>query len=466
MPRRVAHIHSDELIQAADCLPANEGRASLVHSLCDSYHLLHSSHDNAELSAEDQNSRARIAEPVRATREQLTRFHDEGFIDAILGREKNLDSADNSDTGSSDDEEEEPAPRSFGLAPHPAYHPGSRSSAPPPRKRQKDDTASSVGLQDDCPVFPDLPDYVQLVAGASIAAARELRDGRAEVAINWTGGRHHAKRAEAAGFCYVADAVLAIMELRTPPRNAASSICNSESSPPLPPPAPLEKVSRVLYLDLDLHHGDGVESAFFSSPHVLTLSMHLFAPLFFPSTGALDSTGPKGARASAAGHALNLALEPGLAEETFRRVWESCIEKVAKTYDADAIVLQLGVDGLAGDPCKEWNLSLADLGFALERVLAWKKRTLLLGGGGYNSANAARAWTYLTSIALGRPLDLDAPIPADLPTTTYEEFAPSFTLDVPAGHISDRNTEETLSRVEAAFETYAARLAARRTSST
>lgn len=182
----------------------------------------------------------------------------------------------------------------------------------------------------------------------------------------------------------------------------------------------------MLYLDLDLHHGDGVESAFFSSPHVLTLSLHLFAPLFFPATGALDSTGPTGARAPAAGHALNLALEPGLGEETFERVWGSCVEKVVKAYDADAIVLQLGVDGLAGDPCKvrapatskvsrrqirpltralttyrqEWNLPLASFGFALERVLSWNKRTLLLGGGGYHSANAARAWTYLTSVAV------------------------------------------------------------------
>lgn len=162
--------------------------------------------------------------------------------------------------------------------------------------------------------------------------------------------RHHAKRAEAAGFCYVADAVLAIMELRSPPTKALPVVVDLDST--LHPPPPPSRISRVLYLDLDLHHGDGVESAFFSSPHVLTLSLHLFAPLFFPATGALDSTGPPSARAPAAGHALNLALEPGLGEETFERVWESCIEKVVKAYDADAIVLQLGVDGLAGDPCK------------------------------------------------------------------------------------------------------------------
>lgn len=82
----------------------------------------------------------------------------------------------------------------------------------------------------------------------------------------------------------------------------------------------------MLYLDLDLHHGDGVESAFFSSPHVLTLSLHLFAPLFFPATGALDSTGPTGARAPAAGHALNLALEPGLGRNVREGVGIVCRE--------------------------------------------------------------------------------------------------------------------------------------------
>lgn len=108
----------------------------------------------------------------------------------------------------------------------------------------------------------------------------------------------------------------------------------------------------MLYLDLDLHHGDGVESAFFSSPSVLTVSLHLFAPLFFPASGALDSTGPKSDKSAAAGHALNVALEPGLGDEVFRRVWKTCVEQVVRAYDPDAVVLQLGVDGLAGDPCK------------------------------------------------------------------------------------------------------------------
>lgn len=232
--------------------------------------------------------------------------------------------------------------------------------------------------------------------------------------------RHHAKRGEASGFCYVNDIVLAIMELRSSPKPPPpSSSLDSSPQPSLP-----SRISRVLYLDIDLHHGDGVESAFFTSPYVLTLSVHLHAPLFFPSSGALDSTGPANPKAPSRGHALNVALEPGLGEANFKRVWDSCVEKVAKEYGADAVVVQVGVDGMVGDPCKvrspthpfhlrdlvdiltyipqEWNLPLSAYGYALERVLRWNKRTLVLGGGGYNSANAARAWAYLTSVAVRR----------------------------------------------------------------
>lgn len=154
------------------------------------------------------------------------------------------------------------------------------------------------------------------------------------------------------------------MELRTAPK-PDRTVSDSLQPPPTSPPPP-SKISRVLYLDLDLHHGDGVEAAFFSSPHVLTLSLHLFAPLFFPATGALDSTGPTGARAPAAGHALNLALEPGLGDETFRRVWDSCVEKIVGAYGPDAVVVQLGVDGLANDPCKVGRVP-SNLGLLLHR---------------------------------------------------------------------------------------------------
>ncbi|GAA5821558.1 hypothetical protein JCM3770_006823 [Rhodotorula araucariae] len=443
MLRRVAYVHSDALTQAADRLPSNPGRASLVHALIAALDLVAT--DESSSRSHGHEPRATVVQPREATCEELLRFHDSRYVGTLLGTD-----SDSSDASSEDDagSSSPSSPRrTFGL---------SSDSADPPRKRKKIDT---LGLQDDCPVFDGLPDYVKLVAGASMTAARELRDGRADVAINWTGGRHHGKRGEAAGYCYVNDIVLAIMELRSSPQQCpapslpsspATQPCTPTPAPPLPP-----RISRVLYLDWDLHHGDGVESAFLASPYVMTLSVHLHAPLFYPLTGALDSTGPPDRMAKGAHHALNVPLEPGTGEETLRRVWDTCIEPIRQAYGPDAIVLQLGTDGLAGDPCKEWNLPLSAMGYALERVLGWQLRTLLLGGGGYHSANAARAWAYLTSVALARPLALDTPIPPDLPSSMYARFGPDWTLDVPELYgVRDRNTDETLRRVEGAFRGY------------
>ncbi|KPV75004.1 uncharacterized protein RHOBADRAFT_53914 [Rhodotorula graminis WP1] len=457
MQRRVSYVHSDALTQAADRLPSNLGRATLVDRLISSLDLIIIDPDTA---APAERGRARTVPPQPATRADLVRFHDPRYIDAILGTHDDDSSSSSSSSDASSSSSPPPQP-TFGLA---------SDSIERPNKRRKTDT-DTLGLQDDCPVFAGLPDYARLVAGASMTAARELRDGRADIAINWTGGRHHGKRGEAAGFCYVNDIVLAIMELRSAPQRALPPSSSPSPSPPSsprplddapsasspPPSAPAtypSRISRVLYLDLDLHHGDGVESAFLASPYVLTLSTHLHAPLFYPATGALESTGPPGEpRAKGAYHALNVPLEPGAGEDTLRRVWASCVERVKEAFQPDAVVLQLGTDGLAGDPCKEWNLSLSALGFAVERVLSWNKRTLLLGGGGYHSPNAARAWAYLTSVALGRPLPLDTPIPPDLPSSTYELFGPDWTLDVPEAYgVRDRNGDESLGRVESAFE--------------
>ena len=155
----------------------------------------------------------------------------------------------------------------------------------------------------------------------------------------------------------------------------------------------------MLYLDIDLHHGDGVELAFASSPFILTLSVHLHAPLFFPASGALGATGPV-PPSKAAFHALNAALHPGLSSENLIRVFENCVEPVVEAYGPDCVVVQCGCDGLAGDPCAEWALGLEGIGEVVRRVVGWGKRVLLLGGGGYDHPNAARCWAYLTSVAV------------------------------------------------------------------
>jgi acetoin utilization deacetylase AcuC-like enzyme len=140
-------------------------------------------------------------------------------------------------------------------------------------------------------------------------------------------GRHHALKSRASGFCYVADIVLAILELLRRPSGALKS-----------------KFTRILYLDLDVHHGDGVAHAFRSSASVLTLSVHFHSPGFIPLSGALEDTGPP-SPSSAAYHNLNLALVHGASDDTLSRLFKSCIEPVKQAYAPDAVVIQCGSDG-------------------------------------------------------------------------------------------------------------------------
>jgi histone deacetylase 8 len=184
-----------------------------------------------------------------------------------------------------------------------------------------------------------------------------------------------------------------------------------------------------MYIDVDLHHGDGVAGAFANKsrsrrifPQVLTLSVHHTAPGFYPAgplAGAtpVDTSDP---------FTLSVPLNAGASAATFARIW-SGVEKIRGSFAPEYVVVQCGVDGLAGDPCAKWNWCIdrqieGSLGWCVERILQWNCGTLLLGGGmylrsprtpvstcgvvlsgtpgGYNSQNAARAWNYLTSIAV------------------------------------------------------------------
>lgn len=117
-------------------------------------------------------------------------------------------------------------------------------------------------LGEDCPVFDNLFEFCQIYAGGTIDAARRLNNQLCDIAINWAGGLHHAKKCAASGFCYINDLVLGILEL-------------------------LKYHPRVLYIDIDVHHGDGVEEAFYFTDRVMTVSFHKYGDKFFPGTGDL-----------------------------------------------------------------------------------------------------------------------------------------------------------------------------------
>ena len=239
----------------------------------------------------------------------------------------------------------------------------------------------------DCPLFEGLYDYCSLSAGGALDAARKLCSNQSDIAIAWGGGLHHAKKSEASGFCYINDIVIAILEL-------------------------LLWHPRVLYIDIDVHHGDGVEEAFFSTDRVMTVSFHKYDPAtFFPGTGALEDNGPKNEHNPGAHHALNVPLNDGITDEQYGWLFENVIGKTVEKFRPTAIVLQCGADSLAGDRLGRFNLQVQGHGACVEFCKKLKLPLLLVGGGGYTPRNVARAWAYETAIAIDCDKKIDPIIP-------------------------------------------------------
>eukprot|EP00667_Euglena_gracilis_P010563 EG_transcript_10766 len=233
---------------------------------------------------------------------------------------------------------------------------------------------------DDCPVFDGLWELCQLCAGGSLAAARQLNTGKAEVAINWAGGLHHARKSECRGFCYVNDIVLAILEL-------------------------LKAFSRVLYVDIDIHHGDGVEEAFYLTDRVMTVSFHKFGD-FFPGTGDISDIGVHKGK----GFAVNFPLKDGINDTSYESIFKPVMTRVLESFQPNAIVMQCGADSLAGDMLGTFNLTLKGHARCLQFLQKYNVPMLVLGGGGYTVKNVARCWSYETAVLCNEE------VPNELPT--------------------------------------------------
>ncbi|KAF2151739.1 histone deacetylase [Myriangium duriaei CBS 260.36] len=223
-------------------------------------------------------------------------------------------------------------------------------------------------------------------------ATRCLTNRQSDIAINWSGGLHHAHKAEASGFCYINDIVLAILEM-------------------------LRFFSRVLYIDIDVHHGDGVEEAFNSSDRVMTVSLHRFGAVqdananghyFFPGTGALTDNG----NPASPGHhfALNVPIPSGITDDEYLSVFKRVIGRTLETFRPAAIVLQCGADSLGGDRLGQFNLNIKAHGECLSFVKAAGVPLLILGGGGYTARNVARAWCHETALAVDAKLSDALPV--------------------------------------------------------
>ncbi|KAF2138306.1 uncharacterized protein K452DRAFT_256491 [Aplosporella prunicola CBS 121167] len=233
----------------------------------------------------------------------------------------------------------------------------------------------------DCPIFDGIWDYVTLCTGATLEAAHALSSGESNIAISWSGGLHHAKKRQASGFCYVNDIVLAIQHL-------------------------LQSYTRVLYIDIDVHHGDGVEAAFFNTDRVMTLSYHKYGE-FFPGTGGPDDSGPKGFEEPGAYFSLNVPLEDGIDDSDYGWLFRKVTGKTIEVFKPEAIVLQCGADSLGGDRLGKFNLNIKAHGSCVEYVKSRNLPLLMLGGGGYTPRNVARTWCHETAVACNVQLGSD-----------------------------------------------------------
>lgn len=262
---------------------------------------------------------------------------------------------------------------------------------------------------EDCPIFQGLYDYCKITTGGTLAATLKLNNGDADISINWSGGLHHAKKSEASGFCYINDIVLGILEL-------------------------LKYNERVLYIDIDVHHGDGVEEAFYTTDRVMTVSFHKYGD-YFPGTGNLNDIGIlKGKN-----YSVNVPLKDGITDRNYESVFVPVIDKVIEMYKPSVIVMQCGADSLSGDRLGCFNLSHLGHAACLKHVKGYNIPMLVIGGGGYTIKNVSKAWAYETSVIL------DVEIPEELPFTEfYSHYGPDYKIGVPINQMRDFNTKKDI----------------------
>jgi acetoin utilization protein AcuC len=230
----------------------------------------------------------------------------------------------------------------------------------------------------DNPIFPDMHEAGAIVCGASIAAARSVWRGETAHAFNAAGGLHHAMPSRASGFCVYDDPAVAIAWLLA------------------------EGAERVAYVDVDVHHGDGVQTVFWDEPRVLTISIHEYDPPFFPGTGAIHERGG----ANAPGSAINIPMPPGTGDEAWLSALEAVVPRAVGDFRPDVLVTQLGCDTHHTDPLAQLRLTthaFREAASVLHTLAhdAAGGRWVATGGGGYRWAHVVpRAWTlYVAEMA-------------------------------------------------------------------
>ncbi len=232
----------------------------------------------------------------------------------------------------------------------------------------------------DNPVFPNILKTSLVYTGASAQAAQDVIDG-SRLAFNIAGGLHHAHRSRAAGFCVLNDCAVAIHRLKT-------------------------HYAKVAYIDIDAHHGDGVQELFYSDPNVLTISLHESGRSLFPGTGFIAEEG----EGEGIGASINLPFATGTNDPVWLYAWTEAALPILKAFNPDAIVLQMGTDAHALDPLAHLNLSAEGWLQAIRDVAALNRPIVALGGGGYNLTTVPRMWALAVSVLSGIELNNDVPV--------------------------------------------------------
>lgn len=244
----------------------------------------------------------------------------------------------------------------------------------------------------DNPIFPGIYDVSLLYSGGSVDAAQAVVDGE-QVAFNIAGGLHHAHYARAAGFCVLNDCAMGVRRLR-------------------------RKFDRVAYVDIDVHHGDGVQELFYDDPSVLTISLHESGQFLFPGTGFVDEIG----EGEGEGYSVNLPFAPHTTDDIWLDAWRKSAMPILQAFNPDVILLQMGTDTHEFDPLAHVCLSAQGWLQAIKDVQALGKPIVAVGGGGYNLTTVPRMWTLAVTTLAG--IDVPDAVPAsyrhraEIPTLT------------------------------------------------
>lgn len=242
---------------------------------------------------------------------------------------------------------------------------------------------------EDVPIVAGMHEAALRIAGATLTAADEVMSGRARRAFSMAGGLHHARRSEAAGFCIYNDLAIAIRWMQE------------------------QHGARVLYLDIDAHHGDGVQSIFYEDPEVLTISLHESGAFLFPGTGFVDEVGT----GDGVGYSVNVPLDAHTEDASFEAAFDRVVPRLARAFRPDVIVIQAGCDAHVLDPLTHLRCTTG----LYERLLRatceladelCEGRVVATGGGGYAIHTVVpRAWTLVWAALCG--IEVPDELPAD-----------------------------------------------------